>query len=95
LGEVKTPPFWLRRAWRPACFCGDSSQGIAEFLTTSNAADREKVSRVAHCRREDVAIVYRLDHDAVVILAVFRKATPKTPGRISRTYDVGYASMTR
>jgi phage-related protein len=27
-------------------------------------------------------IVYRLDHDAVVILAVFRKATPKTPARI-------------
>lgn len=48
-----------------------------------DAHDRAAVPRVAGERRgQDVALVYRLDADAVVIADVFQKTTAQTPARV-------------
>jgi phage-related protein len=81
-GEVKTPPFsrkarleageWLRRLQRRQQLAMPHSRAM------SSIAPRCHELRV---QDEQVAwrIVYRIDPDAIVIAAVFRKSTQQTP----------------
>ena len=84
-GEVKTPPFSAAARVEAGVLLRRLQSG--ESLEFPHSRPMPSIAKRCHelrivDERMSWRIVYRLDHDAVVILAVFRKATPKTPARI-------------
>lgn len=84
-GEVKTPPFSQEARIDAGVLPRTLQQGLALGLPHS----RPMPSIGARCHELRVPdadqtwrIVYRLDVDAVIVLAVFAKKTPTTPSSI-------------
>jgi len=81
-GEIKTPPL-SSEARTGAGFLLRKLQ-MGELLSMPHSRPMPSIgSRCHELRIEDQGktwrIVYRLDHDAIVILEVFEKRTQKTP----------------
>ncbi|MHB8837583.1 MAG: type II toxin-antitoxin system RelE/ParE family toxin [Gemmatimonadaceae bacterium] len=87
-GEVKTPPFSAAGRIEAGRLLRDLQNGALLVFPDSRPMP------VIGARRHELRvcdatgawrIVYRLDRDAVVIAAVFRKTTEKTPLAVMRT----------
>lgn len=84
-GEIKTPPFSIAARVE----AGDLLRSLQGGALLAFPHSRPMPSIGRHChelRINDEAaswrIVYRLDPDAVIVLAVFRTTTPVTPTRV-------------
>jgi len=84
-GEVKTPPFSPQARIEAGVLLRQLQQGLSLSLPHSRPMSVIGV-RCHELRIPDVdqtwRIVYRVDPDAVVMLAVFSKKTPATPKAI-------------
>ena len=96
-GQVKTPPFSKRARIEAGYLLREVQRGKALSLPHSRPMPRI-APRCHELRVVDEGqtwrIIYRIDPDAVVILDVFAKKTPKTPkavleacGKRLREYD--------
>ena len=84
-GEVKTPPFSQEARIEAGVLLRTLQQGLA--LGLPHSRPMPSVGTRCHELRISDAdqtwrIVYRLDVDAVIVLAVFAKKTPSTPRSI-------------
>ena len=84
-GEVKTPPFSQAARLEAGMLLRRLQSG--ESLGLPQSRPMTSIGRRCHELRivdetRSWRILYRLDHDAVVILAVFKKTTRTTPDRI-------------
>ena len=84
-GEVKTPPFTAEARIEAGYLLRLVQRG--DTLTLPHSRPMPAVGPRCHeLRINDVAgtfrILYRADPDAVVILEVFSKKTPRTPGMV-------------
>jgi phage-related protein len=84
-GEVKTPPFSAPGRVKAGVLLRRLQRG--ESLALPHSRPMPSVGRRCHELRivDEAAawrIIYRLDSDAVVVLAVFRKTTRETPKHI-------------
>jgi phage-related protein len=84
-GGVKTPPFSRQARLEAGVLLRRLQSG--EMLGMPHSRPMTSIGRRCHeLRIQDVQatwrIVYRLDHDAVVVLDVFRKETQRTPQRV-------------
>jgi phage-related protein len=87
-GEVKTPPFSPTARIEAGVLLRRLQRG--EFLPMPHSRPMPVIGPRCHELRindTDVIwrIIYRLDHDAVIIGEVFRKKTPSTPGPVIDT----------
>ena len=87
-GEVKTPP-WSLPARREAGFLLRRLQ-LGELLGLPASRPMPSIGRGVHeLRVKDAAaewrIVYRIDHDAIVIAEVFHKKSRATPAAVITT----------
>lgn len=84
-GEVKTPPFSTNARVETGYLLRQLQQGIRLSLPHSRPMPSIG-SRCHELRINDEnktwRIVYRLDTDAVIILEVFEKKSPKTPQEV-------------
>ncbi len=84
-GEVKTPPFSKEARIEAGLLLRQLQQGLALGLPHSRPMPSIGI-RCHELRIPDAdqtwRIVYRLDVDAVIVLAVFAKKTPATPRTI-------------
>ena len=83
-GEIKTPPFSAAARLEAGTLLRRLQRG--ELLSLPHSRPMPTIGRRCHELRigDETAswrIVYRLDPDAVIILAVFRKTTRATPKR--------------
>jgi phage-related protein len=84
-GEVKTPPFSKAARIEAGFLLRKLQQG--EKLSLPHSRPMPSIGQRCHeLRITDQGsiwrIVYRIDVDAVVIVEVFKKATPQTPKRV-------------
>jgi phage-related protein len=84
-GEVKTPPFSAAGRLETGSLLRRLQGG--EKLGMPHSRPMPSIGRRCHELRVVDAgktwrLVYRLDRDAIVIVDVFRKTTPQTPGRV-------------
>ena len=84
-GEIKTPPFSTRARIRAGLLLRLLQKG--ERLEMPHSRPMPSIgTRCAELRIPDETvcwrIIYRVDADAILILAVFRKKSPQTPRRI-------------
>ena len=84
-GEVKTPPFSAAARIEAGSLLRRLQRG--EKLSLPQSRPMPSIGARCHELRvndENVTwrIVYRIDSDAIVILAVFKKATAKTPTQV-------------
>ena len=84
-GEVRTPPFSAAARLEAGYLLRRLQRG--ELLSMPHSRPMPSIGRRCHELRigDEAAswrIVYRLDADAIVILAVFRKSTRATPARV-------------
>jgi len=84
-GEVKTPPFSQAARLEAGFLLRKLQRG--EILIMPHARPMPSIgSRCYELRINDAnltwRIIYRLDADAIVILAIFDKKTPQTPKQI-------------
>lgn len=84
-GEIKTPPFSQEARVEAGVLLRRLQMG--ETLGMSHSRPMRAIGR--HCHelrirddRADWRIIYRVDPDAIVILDVFAKTTPKTPDKV-------------
>ena len=87
-GEVKTPPFSIPARIEAGFLLRRLQKGESLALPWS----RPMISIGPRCHelritdeKADWRILYRIDHDAIVIVEVFRKKTRKTPGQVIET----------
>ena len=88
-GEIKTPPFTATARLEAGFLPRRVQRG--ELLAMPHSRPMPSIgSRCHELRIDDVGltwrIVYRIDEDAVVILEVFNKKTPKTPESVIKTW---------
>jgi phage-related protein len=81
-GEVKTPPFSSAARIEAGYYLRKLQQG--ELLAMPHSRPMPVIgSRCHELRVRDAKvtwrIMYRLDHDAILIMEVFQKTTPTTP----------------
>ena len=84
-GEVKTPPFSKDARIKAGFLLRKLQEG--ERLSLPHSRPMPSIgSRCHELRISDEVkiwrIIYRLDADAIVIVAVFNKTTPQTPERV-------------
>ena len=84
-GEIKTPPFSAAARLEAGMLLRRLQRG--EALAMPHSRPMPVIGRRCHelrvvDERTSWRIVYRTDHDAVVILDVFRKTTTATPKRV-------------
>ena len=84
-GEIKTPPFSLPARLEAGLLLRRLQRG--EALSMPHSRPMPSVGKRCHELRIDDTgrawrIVYKLDPDAIVILAVFEKKTQRTPQRV-------------
>lgn len=84
-GEIKTPPFSAAARLEAGTLLRRLQRG--ELLGMPHSRPMPMVGRRCHELRivdESVSwrLMYRIDADAIVILAVFRKTTTATPKRV-------------
>ena len=87
-GEVKTPPFSRSARIEAGVLLRRLQRG--ESLTLPHSRPMPEIGRRCHELRipdEDQTwrVVYRIDPDAVLVLAVFGKKTRQTPKRVIET----------
>src|SRR5436190_1713820 len=87
-GEIKTPPFSLEARIEAGVLLRRLQRG--DWLTLPHSRPMPTVGTSCHELRvgdSDAAwrIVYYIDEDAIVILDVFSKKTPRTPQSILAT----------
>jgi Phage-related protein len=87
-GDIKTPPFTATARLEAGFLLRRLQRG--ELLAMPHFRPMPSIgSRRHELRIDDVGvtwrIVYRIDEDAVVILEVFNKKTPKTPESVIKT----------
>ena len=81
-GEIKTPPFTNQARIEAGYLLRRLQRG--ESLRLPHSRRMPSIGKRCHelrigDRNQDWRIVYRVDSDAIVILAVFAKATRRTP----------------
>ncbi len=81
-GEIKTPPFSKEARIEAGQLLGRLQQG--EKLSLPESRPMPPIGKRCHELRvrdkdHDWRIIYRTDSDAIVLLEVFAKTTPKTP----------------
>ncbi len=81
-GEVKTPPFSKEARQEAGYLLGRLQQG--ENLGMPESRPMPSIGKRCHELRvrdkdHEWRIIYRIDSDAIVLLEVFAKTTPKTP----------------
>ncbi len=86
-GEVKTPPFGQSARIESGFLLRKLQEG--ELLSMPISKPMSNIGKHCHELRihdsennKEWRIIYRIDDDAVVILDVFAKTTPKTPKQI-------------
>lgn len=84
-GEVKTPPFSLAARIEAGLLLRKLQMG--EKLSMPHSRPMPSIGKRCHeIRINDThltwRILYRTDHDAIIILEVFEKKTPKTPQQV-------------
>lgn len=81
-GEVKTPPFSKVARVEAGYLLRRLQQG--DNLSLPESRPMPSIGKRCHELRisdknKDWRIIYRIDHDAIIILEVFQKKTQKTP----------------
>lgn len=84
-GEIRTPPFSKEARIEAGFLLRLLQKG--EFLSLPHSRPMPSIDRRCHelrvnDRNETWRIIYRIDNDAIVILAVFPKKTGKTPKQV-------------
>jgi phage-related protein len=84
-GEIKTPPFTFQARIEAGVLLRRLQRG--ENLSLPHSRPMPVIgSRCHELRIQDQdrswRIIYRIDHEAIVILEVFRKTTQQTPPRV-------------
>lgn len=84
-GQVKTPPFSSEARIEAGVLLRRLQRG--ELLSLPHSRPMPSIGRRCHELRivdhdKTWRIIYRLDPDAVVIVEVFNKTTPRTPQRV-------------
>jgi phage-related protein len=87
-GEVKTPPFSPTARLDAGCLLRRLQRG--ELLGMPHSRPMPTIGPRCHeLRIKDARvtwrIIYRIDSDAIVILEVFSKRTPRTPASVTET----------
>ena len=84
-GEIHTPPLGQEARLMAGFLLRRLQQG--EYLKMPHSRPMQTIGKRCHelrVRDKDLfwRIIYRIDHDAIVIVAVFAKKTASTPKRI-------------
>lgn len=87
-GEIKTPPFSTEARIEAGCLLGRLQRG--ELLAMPYSRPMPGIGPRCHelrvkDARAEWRIIYRIDPDAILVVAVFNKKTRETPDQIIKT----------